>query len=389
MSATTNPTRREFLAASALGVLGMTSLARHSTPESELLFVGSYTDSRGPEGIYLVRMDSRSGELRAVAAFDAGPNPSFLAMHPKRNVLYAVNEVSERNGEPAGGVAAFEIAHDGTLTKLSTQPSGGRGPCYVSVDGEGRAALVANYDDGCVALLPIEGRAALAPPASIARHTGHGPNAERQQAPHAHCIVAHRDGRFALAADLGTDRVLVYELGPRALRHHEPGDAIMRPGAGPRHIAFHPSLMFLFVTNELDSTVATLHFDAIQGLVSPVSVTSTLPNGWSGANFPADVHVAPAGDVLYVSNRGHDSIAVFAIDKSTGALTLGQTLSTEGHWPRNFSLDPSGRWLVVANQNSGSLVVFARETMTGRLTPTGHRLAIPNPACVRFRAATI
>jgi len=346
--------------------------------DPDVLFVGTYTAS-----IYLVRMDRSSGELLQVGSMDAGPNPSFLAIHPNGRVLYAVNETAQ------GAVSAFAIdTGTGMLTRLNEQPSGGGAPCFVSVDRSGRALLVANYAGGSVALLSIQMDYTLAPAASVVQHTGTGPNAERQEAPHAHCILPDPSNRFALAADLGADRVFVYrlDLEGRSLRHIEEGDAVMRPGAGPRHIAFHPTLPLVFVADELDSTVATLRFDPERRTLSPVDTRSTLPAGWTGTNYPADIHVAPNGRRLYVSNRGHNSIAVFSVAESTGggALALEQVVSTEGDWPRNFSLDPTGRWLLVANQRSDSVIVFERDPENGRLTPTRQRIAIPSPVCLRF-----
>ena len=160
----------------------------------------------------------------------------------------------------------------------------------------------------------------------------------------------------------------------------------MHPGAGPRHLAFHPKLPLVFVANELDSTVTTLGFDREAGALSPLRTLSTLPADWTGANCPADIHVASSGRTAYVSNRGHNSLAVFSVADSTGALSLDQVVSARGDWPRNFSLDPTGRWLLVANQKSGSVVVFARDQESGRLTPTAQRLAVPSPVCVRFHA---
>jgi 6-phosphogluconolactonase len=320
---------------------------------------------------------------------DAGANPSFLAIHPDGRVLYAVNELENHNGRASGAVSAFAIASKtGGLTRLNEQPSDGGAPCFVSVDRSGRVVLVANYVGGNVALLPIQADGALAPAANVVQHTGTGPNAERQAAPHAHCIVADPSNRFVLAADLGADRVFVYRLDVdgKSLRHIESSDAVMRPGSGPRHIAFHPPLSLVYVANELDSTVATFRFDPERGALSPLDVRSTVPAGWTGTNYPADIHVASPGRMLYVSNRGHNSIAVFSVANSTGALTLDQVISTEGDWPRNFSLDPTGRWLIVANQRSGSVVVFARDQETGRLTPTRERIALPSPVCLRFRS---
>jgi 6-phosphogluconolactonase len=378
--------RRDFLAASAVGLVGL-AWDEDPQPDGELLYVGTYTEGGRRDGIYLVRMDPSSGRLRQVRAVDAGANPSFLSIHPNGRVLYAVNEVEKYNGKTSGAVSAFAIANDsGALAKLDEQPSEGGSPCFVSVDRSGRAVLVANYAGGSVALLPIQTDGGLAPATQVVRHTGRGPHAARQEAPHAHCIVADPSNRFALAADLGADRVFVYrlDLDGKSLRRVEGGDAVMRSGAGPRHIAFHPTLPLVFVANELDSTVATLRFDAERGGLSPVDVRSTVPAGWSGTNYPADIHVAPSGRTLYVSNRGHNSLAVFSVAESTGALSLDQVISTEGDWPRNFSLDPSGRWLLVANQRSDSVVVFSREQVSGRLTLTKQRIVLPSPVCLRF-----
>ena len=344
--------------------------------DPDLLYIGTYTES-----VHLVRMDRRSGELTRVGSVNAGANPSFLSIHPNGRELYAVNEVDK------GAVSAFAIERaTGALTQLNAQPSEGGKPCYVSGDRSGGVVLIANYAGGSVALLPIQPNGSLGPAAQVVQHTGKGPNAERQEAPHAHCILPDPSNRFALAADLGADRVFVYglDVGSKSLRHIEEGDAVLRPGAGPRHIAFHPTLPLVFVANELDSTVATLRFDKTRGALSPQGTLSTLPTGWTGTNYPADIHVASSGRTLYVSNRGHNSIAAFSVAESSAALALEQVVSTEGDWPRNFSLDPTGRWLLVANQRSDSVVVFGREPENGRLTPTLQRIAIRSPVCLRF-----
>ncbi|HXL11292.1 MAG TPA: lactonase family protein, partial [Gemmatimonadales bacterium] len=243
--------RRDFLAAAAISLIGLAS-GSESPPDGDLLHVGTYTEGTRSEGLYLLRMDRRSGKLQRIGSVDAGPNPSFLAIHPHRRVLYAVNELEK------GAVSAFTIAKDtGALTRLNEQPSEGGAPCYVSLDRSGRVVLVANYGAGSIALLPVGANGALDPAAQVVQHAGTGPNAERQAAPHAHCILADPSNRFVLAADLGADRVFVYGLGldGKSLRHVEGGggDAVMRPGAGPRHIAFHSTLPLVFVANELDS----------------------------------------------------------------------------------------------------------------------------------------
>jgi len=382
------PSRRDFLAAAGVGLAGIAAgsmrlaLREESPLDDQLLYVGTYTDHDQSAGVHLLRMDRHTGQLRLVGSVDAGPNPSFLTLHPNGRLLYAVNEVEQ------GAVGAFAIAGEtGALTRLNQQPSEGSAPCYVSVDKSGRAVLVANYDSGSVALLPLETGGSLARATSVVKHAGSGPVADRQGQPHAHCIMADPSNRFALAADLGADRVFVYHLDHdgKSLRRSEGGEAVMRAGAGPRHLAFHPTRALVFVANELDSTVATLHFDVERGALKVLETRSTLPAGWTGTNFPADIHVAPSGRTLYLSNRGHNSIAVCSI-AGAGALSLDQVVPTDGDWPRNFSLDPTGRWLLVANQKSNSIVVFGRDEKTGKLTPTSQRIALPSPVCLRFHA---
>jgi 6-phosphogluconolactonase len=390
MSSLRGPSRRDFLAASAIGIVGLARGAPRLTVredvslDDQLLYVGTYTEANRSDGIYLLGMDRHSGQLRSVGSINAGPNPSFLAMHPNARTLYAVNEVEQ------GRVGAFAIAGDSRrLSRISEEPSQGAAPCYVSADKSGRVLLVANYDSGTIAALPIQPDGALAPAASVVQHTGSGPIADRQSQPHAHCIITDPSNRFALAADLGADRVFSYRLDPdgKSLQPVAGGDAVMHAGAGPRHLTFHPTLPLVFVACELDSTVATLRFDAGRGALSLLETRTTLPAGWTGTNYPADIHVAPSGRTVYVSNRGHNSIAVFSVAASSGALSLDQMVSTEGDWPRNFSLDPTGRWLLVANQKSNSIVVFGRDEESGRLTPTRQRIEIPSPVCLRFYAS--
>jgi 6-phosphogluconolactonase len=386
------PTRREFLATSIGGFMTLSASAAAGGPlrRDELLYIGTYTEGNHDDGIHLARFDTETGALRRQGAINAGANPSFLAIHPRGHTLYAVNETTEWHGKPGGGVTAFDIAPaTGELSRLGEQYSEGGAPCYVSIDRAARVLLIANYVGGNIAVLPVvDGTISTA--THVVQHSGQGPNAERQEGPHAHCIVTDPSNRFALAVDLGVDRILVYRLGDdgNRLEHVAHGDAVLRPGAGPRHLAFHPTLPLVYVANELDSTVSTFRFESVQGTMTPVASTSTLPAGWRGTNYPADIHVAPSGRHLYLSNRGHNSIAVYSVAERTGSLALEQHISTEGDWPRNFSLDPSGNWLLVANQRSGSVVVLRRDQDTGRLTATGTKLDVPRAVCLRFRAHT-
>ena len=362
------------------------SVPRTGSRASHLLYIGTYTEDDPATGIHLARFDDVTGSLSRIGGIDAGPNPSFLAIHPKGHTLYAVNEVTEWEGHPAGGVSSFDISPvTGELTRLNRQSSAGAAPCYVSVDRAGRAVLVANYVGGSIAVLPLAD-GSLAKASHVVQHSGKGPNAERQGGPHAHCIVTDPSNRYALAVDLGVDRVLLYRLSEDGHSLQHVTDAVLTPGAGPRHLAFHPTLPLVYVANELDSTVSSFRFDAGRGALLPVETIATLPRGWSGTNFPADIHLDSAGRHVYVSNRGHNSIAMFHVAERTGRLTMAQAIATEGDWPRNFSLDPTGSWLLVGNQRSGSIVVLRRDQDSGRLSPTSHRLTVPRVACVRFRA---
>ena len=392
----TSLSRRDFVAATTLGAAGLlrgtAALAEPARPRAAdaLLYVGTYTEAGRTDGLYLLRMDILSGALRQVEAVDVGANPSFLTIHPNGRTLYSVNEVTETEGRPTGAVRAFAIdAESGALTWLDEQPSEGAAPCYVSTDRKGRFVLVANYVSGTVATLPIDETGALDHASHVVQHVGKGPVTARQEHAHAHCVVPHPSNRFVLAADLGVDRVLVYRFdeGTGALQHVEERDAVLPPGTGPRHLAFHPTLSLVFVSGELNSTVSALHCDPQTGALRVVQTLSTLPASFKGENFPADIHVAPSGRTLYVSNRGHNSVAVFSIG-ARGTLALQQVMSTGGNWPRNFTIDPSGRWLLVANQKSGSVVVFVRDAESGRLSATAQRIDIPSPACLRFQGRT-
>ena len=391
MDKSRDPTRRDFLTVSALSLFGLARGAKlpmlpdEPLARSNILYVGTYTENTGSQGVYRARFDAKTGELRKIGSTNVGPNPSFLTIHPNGRVLYAVNELEQYKGKPSGAVSAFAIARDtGALTRLNEQLSEGGAPCYVSVDHSGRVVLVANYVGGNLALLPIERDGSLAPAAQVVQHTGTGPNKERQEHAHAHSIVPDPSGTWALSADLGTDRIYVYHVDAagKALHHIEAGDAMVKRGAGPRHIAYHPKLPFVYVANEVDSTVSRFRFDAEHGRLSLVDAHSTLPAGWKGANDVADIHIPSSGRTVYVSNRGHNSIAVFNVD-SAGGLSPAQFAAVE-NWPRNFTLDPTERWLLVAHEKASSILVFARDQQSGKLTRTRERVDIPAPVCLRF-----
>jgi 6-phosphogluconolactonase len=371
----------------ALAALLLTGTALASAGAATLtVYVGSYAPAEKP-AIHQLDLDLATGELRSKGQTSGLANPSFLALHPNRQFIYAASEVSEYEGKKTGAVASFAVdPKTGGLTLLNRQSSGGDGPCYITVAPSGRYALVANYGDGTAAVLPIGSDGKLGPAVSVVRHQGSGPDKGRQEGPHAHSIDLDRAGRMALVADLGLDKVMVYGFGATgALIPNPTPFAALPPGSGPRHVAFGKSGAFAYVINELSSTVATFAYDAATGTLKSVQSLSTLPPGHAGKSYPAEIAVSADGRFLYGSNRGHDSIASFAIDGATGQLRPTGHTPTGGSWPRHFAIDPTGAYLLAANQKSNSVVVFRIDPKTGALTPTGHRIAVPDPSCVIFR----
>jgi 6-phosphogluconolactonase len=352
-----------------------------ATALNVLVFVGTYTE-RGSEGIYVYRMDGETGALVLAAKATESRNPSFLALDPARRTLYVVEELA-----PDGTVVAYAIdPGSGKLTFLNRQPTHGGAPCHVAVDRTGRLVLVANYVSGNVCVLPVGEGGRLLPATQVLQHEGAGPNAQRQEGPHAHSVTVSPDNRFAIAADLGTDKLMVYRLDAQAARltANDPPWAALHPGAGPRHVAFHPSGRFLYAINELDSTLTAFAYDAETGALTELQTVPTLPAGFTGHSTCADVHTDLAGRFLYGSNRGHDSLAIYRIENGSGRLTPIGHEPTQGKNPRNFALDPSGRFLYAADQDSDSIVVFRVDPNTGKLTATGHVTQVSMPVCLRF-----
>jgi 6-phosphogluconolactonase len=351
-----------------------------------LVYVGTYT---GPasKGIYAYRFDAATGHATSLGLVGETVNPSFLAIDPSRRFLYAANEISDYQGKKSGAISAFAIDRkSGKLTFLNQLPSGGAGPCYVSLDKTGKHVMVANYDSGSVAVFPVLSDGKLGEPSSVIQHTGHGPDPKRQEGPHAHQIDTSPDNRFALAADLGLDEVLVYDFDAAkgTLAANDPPFAKVAPGAGPRHFVLHPNAKFLYVIDEVASTVTAFSYDATSGKLQLLTAVSTLPEGFKGSNDTAEIKVSPDGRFLYGSNRGHDSIASFSLDSSTGAPTFVEAVSTDGKTPRNFEIAPGGDYVFAANQESNNVVVFKVDKTTGHLTPTGQGLETPSPVCIRF-----
>jgi len=373
------------LAAAAVWLMLPVTAQAQSEKPGMLVYIGTYNGPKS-EGIYFARMDPQTGALGKPELACKADRASFLAIHPNRKFLYAVSEV----GEPpqrTGMVVAHAIdASTGKLTPLNSQPSGGRGPCHVSVDHDGRNVLVANYGGGSVSVIPIGADGKLQEPTAFIQHSGSGPDPKRQDKPHAHSFNVSPDNRFAFAADLGLDKVMIYSFDAASgtLAAHDPPFATVPAGGGPRHFTFHPNKKFAYVINEMGNSVTAYAYDADKGALNEIQTIPTLPEGFSGNNTTAEVLVHPSGKFLYGSNRGHDSIAVFAIDESTGKLAAKGQTPSGGKTPRNFGIDPSGKFLIAAHQNTDNLAVFKIDQETGAITPTGATAEVGSPVCVKF-----
>lgn len=350
------------------------------------IYLGTYT-SKASKGVYVGRLDLATGGLILEGVAGETKNPSFLALHPNRRFLYAVGEISDFAGKRSGAVSAFGIEPgSGRLQLLNQQSSGGTGPCHLVVDRSGHSVLVANYGGGSVSVLPIRDDGSLGPATAFVQHQGSSVDPRRQQGPHAHSINLDPGNRFAFVADLGLDKIMVYRFDAAAgtLAPNDPAWASVAPGSGPRHFAFHPNGQFAYVINEMKSTLTAFRYDASRGVLDEVQTVSSLPAGPVEGNSTAEVQVHPSGKFVYGSNRGHDSIAVFAVDATTGQLTLVEHESTQGKMPRNFGIDPTGQFLLACNQGSDTIVGFRIDQQTGALTPTGQKLDVSSPVCVKF-----
>jgi 6-phosphogluconolactonase len=375
-----------LLAAWAILVLYPLAPAAAQAPEKLRVYIGTYTGSRS-KGIYLAELDLKSGQLTAQGLAATTTSPSYLALHPNRRFLYAVNEVDRFAGASGGSVSAFAIdAGTGMLTLLNQQASKGAAPTHLVVDRQGKNVLAANYTGGSVVVLPIDAEGRLGPATGFVQHTGMSVNRSRQTAPHAHGIALDAVGRFAYVADLGLDKVLIYrfDAAQGTIVPNDPPFASVPPGSGPRHLAFHPAGGFGYAINELTSTVTTFRHNADTGALEPLQTISTLPADYTRSNSTAEVVVHPSGKYLYGSNRGHNSIAIFAIDPNAGTLTPVGHEPTQGRTPRNFNIDPTGVYLLAANQDTNTVVVFRIDPATGRLTAVGAPVEFPTPVCVEF-----
>ena len=389
---------RTFTTPVVLAVLGLAAIARGAeTPvvrpdKDTLVYVGTYTDKRS-KGIYAFRLETQNDEVSqnillvplGVAA--ETPNPSFLHVDARRRLVFAVNEIDEFEGRPGGAVSAFAIEPaTGWLRLLNQRPSGGTGPCHLVLDPSGRNLLVANYGSGSVSVVRVGADGRLGDTTASIQHHGHSVNPQRQQGPHAHGVTLDPANKFAFVCDLGLDQVLAYRFDADrgTLTPAEPAAIAIKPGSGPRHLVFRPDGRFAYVISEMSSTVTTFAYDASTGRLREIETVSTLPPYFDGANSGAEIALVPSGKFLFVSNRGQNSVVLFAVDREKGTLEYIEDQGTGGKKPRQFAIQPSARHLVVVNQDSDTVLACRIDPDNGRLKPSGIFADVPSPACAVF-----
>jgi 6-phosphogluconolactonase len=391
-------TRRKFLQVSALGTIAaalsacnksanqptiqLTDIPSQEKIMSSLhIYVGAYTRGQA-KGVALYELNPTSGKLNLISEIETA-NPSYLALHPNRKYVYAANESNIFRNPADDGISAFAIAEDGSLHLLNQQRAQGSSPCYVCVEPGGKYALTANYMGGNFVIYPIDTDGKLVEASGNCTHSGSGPNAEHQEGPHAHSINVAPGGHFALACDLGLDKVFIYEIDTvngKLLPHDE---VMVKPGSGPRHLDFHPNGKLAYLINEMGGTMTAFNWDGTAGTLKEIQTISTVPDNYDGLKWCADVHVHPNGQFVYGSNRAHDSIVIYRIEETTGKLSLVGFEPTRGKTPRNFAINPTGDLLLVANQDSSNIVIFQIDPASGKLSHLASN-DVPNPVCIKF-----
>ncbi len=370
----------------------------YAPAKDTLVYVGTYTSGKtASKGIYAFRLQTQNDEvsqnilLVPLGLAAESTDPSFLALDEKRRLVFAVNEIDRFGGQPTGSVSAFAIdPTTGQLKPLNQKPSMGAGPCHLVLDREGRHVLVANYSGGTVAVLPVAADGKLGDATSVIKHSGKSVNPQRQEAPHPHCVTLDPAGKFAFVCDLGIDKVMAYKYDAEAgtLAPAAQPFAPLAPGAGPRHMVFRPDAKFAYVLNELNSTVTAFAYDAVSGKLSEVGTVSSLPPYFDGKNSGAEIQMHPSGKWLFASNRGQNSVVLFAIDRDKGTLDFVEDQGTGGKTPRHFGLQPNAKHLAIGNQDSNTVLVCRIDPDNGRLKPSGVFAEVPSPVCAVFLPPT-
>ncbi|MGM0530824.1 MAG: lactonase family protein [Bacteroidota bacterium] len=371
-----------LIAVLVLGIM-IPALAQQSG-DKDILYVGTYSQ-RGSKGIYVFEFDRNAIQLDLVQTVPGKESPSFLAVHPNGEYLYAVYREGMTEDTRNGTVAAFDIGSSGKLTLLNERSSEGVGPCHVSVDPEGEYVYVSNYSDGSLSVYPVHQNGKLAEASDVIVHEGSGPNSDRQEGPHMHSMIPARNGRYVYASDLGTDVITAYRLNREEGTLSATGNqrTKAKPGSGPRHFDIHPSGNFAYSAEELTSTIAAYSVESSNGALNFIERKSLIPEDFTENNTAADIQVSPDGRFVYVSNRGHSSLAIFSTDRQSGEMALEGHADVHGERPRNFLMDRKGEFVFVANRNSDDVVVFRRNQETGELKFTGEKVTVPAAVCVK------
>ena len=358
------------------------SFALNLCAQNSHLLVGTYTKGKS-EGIYVYNFNTNTGAFSLEGKVKT-PDPSYLALSPNQQFVYAVNE--EGNNKIGGNVTAFKFnRQSGQLTRINQQLSGGDHPCFVAVDKTGKWLAVANYSGGSLSVFPVQANGAVGKVTSFIQDTGKGFNKERQEKAHVHSCFFSKDNRYLFVADLGLDKEFIYLFNEKTGKLTPAPQAFEKsePGSGPRHIDFHPNGRYIYLIEELTGTVVTYKYN--DGKLKTIQRISAAPSDFKGFMGSADIHVSPDGKFLYCSNRGEsNTITIFSINTATGKLTSIGQQPTMGKAPRNFNFDPSGNFLLVANQDSDNIIIFKRDKATGLLTDTGKKIEVGNPVCLKW-----
>jgi 6-phosphogluconolactonase len=356
-----------------------------------ILYIGTYTEKEAhvtgkATGIYIYEMNAQSGQLALVDSSPATTNPSYLAVHPGKNLLYAVNETGSSSINSSGNVSAFNIRDGGRKLELvNSVASGGSYPCYISIHHTAGYAMAANYGSGTVALFPINADGSLSEASSVDQHTGRGQTG-RQESAHAHMVIQSPHSFHVYSCDLGTDKVYCYYVDTINSTLVSSGrEYKTMPGAGPRHMAFHPERNMAYIVNELNGTIEAVKIDSLTGSMDRFQVISTKALTESQDASCADIHITATGKYLYASNRAElNNIAIYSVHPTSGELALIGHQQVKGRTPRSFVIDPSGNFLLVANQDSDNIITYRIDKDTGRLIDTGFETTVPTPVCLKF-----
>ncbi len=353
---------------------------------SGLLLVGTQTKGDS-KGIYAYRFDSNTGELVRIGLAAEVGNPTFLALRPKGDMVFVANELDRYEAKASGAVSSYALDRKtGRLTKISEVASLGGGTCHVAVDRTGRSVFAANYGGGSAASFSVSADGRLSPAVSFEQYSGHGPDRDRQEAPHAHRVTVSPDNRFLLVNDLGLDQIHIYNLDAATakLTPNDPPAWRSAPGAGPRALRFHPNGRWAYCVTEMTSMVDVLHWDGVRGTLDRLQEISLRPPDFQGVTTGCDIVFDRSARFAYAADRFDDIIVTFAVSPVDGRLTLLDRISCGGKVPRHLALDPSGRWLLVANQTSNNISVLARDIATGRLTEAAKSFPLSTPQCLVF-----